>query len=268
MLPLVAKRIKKLDELIPLDRVLLLRRSRLHAGARRAWRSPRSRRPTSRKALLDFVERFEAREGWTPQMLERGRARGARRSAGRRKHAFMLLRLAVTGRKASPPLFETMAVLGKEITRRRLRRRPSVVDARRSSGLARERSRSISGAPSIGTPAATARSTAASPAARPGRAGDTSLAVLAVMLTCCLVLTLQEYIGGSRHATRATSRTTAARYWELKGFAWWSGWRVLGYVIIPMIVIALHARRAAPRLPRLAARLLPAPVDLRRAVPR
>jgi glutamyl-tRNA synthetase len=33
----------------------------------------------------------------------------------------MLLRLAVTGRKASPPLFDTMAVLGKEITRRRLR---------------------------------------------------------------------------------------------------------------------------------------------------
>ena len=33
----------------------------------------------------------------------------------------MLLRLVVTGRKASPPLFETMAVLGKEVTRRRLR---------------------------------------------------------------------------------------------------------------------------------------------------
>ena len=39
----------------------------------------------------------------------------------------MLLRLAVTGRKASPPLFETMAVLGKEITRRRLRRAAEVV---------------------------------------------------------------------------------------------------------------------------------------------
>jgi membrane protease YdiL (CAAX protease family) len=28
-------------------------------------------------------------------------------------------------------------------------------------------------------------------------------------------------------------------YWELWGFVWWSGWRVLGYVIIPMIVIAI-----------------------------
>jgi glutamyl-tRNA synthetase len=39
----------------------------------------------------------------------------------------MLLRLAVTGRKASPPLFETMAVIGKEIVRRRLRRCAEVI---------------------------------------------------------------------------------------------------------------------------------------------
>jgi glutamyl-tRNA synthetase len=37
------------------------------------------------------------------------------------KNLFMLLRLGVTGRKASPPLFDTMAALGKEITRFRLR---------------------------------------------------------------------------------------------------------------------------------------------------
>jgi glutamyl-tRNA synthetase len=33
----------------------------------------------------------------------------------------MVLRLGVSGRKASPPLFDTMAVLGKELTRHRLR---------------------------------------------------------------------------------------------------------------------------------------------------
>ena len=27
-------------------------------------------------------------------------------------------------------------------------------------------------------------------------------------------------------------------YWELRGFAWWSGWRFLGYVVIPMLVLA------------------------------
>ena len=37
------------------------------------------------------------------------------------KQLFMPLRIAVTGRAATPPLFETMAVLGKETCRRRLR---------------------------------------------------------------------------------------------------------------------------------------------------
>jgi glutamyl-tRNA synthetase len=39
----------------------------------------------------------------------------------------MLLRVAVTGRTTSPPLFATMEVLGKEITRRRLRRAAEVI---------------------------------------------------------------------------------------------------------------------------------------------
>ena len=33
----------------------------------------------------------------------------------------MLLRLAATARKATPPLFETLVGLGRELTRRRLR---------------------------------------------------------------------------------------------------------------------------------------------------
>ena len=37
------------------------------------------------------------------------------------KDYFMPVRLAVTGRKDSPPLAETMAVLGREIVRHRLR---------------------------------------------------------------------------------------------------------------------------------------------------
>lgn len=37
------------------------------------------------------------------------------------KELFMAIRLAVTGRTASPPLFDTMVALGKDMTRRRLR---------------------------------------------------------------------------------------------------------------------------------------------------
>jgi glutamyl-tRNA synthetase len=37
------------------------------------------------------------------------------------KDLFMPFRIAVTGTKESPPLFETIEVLGKEIVRRRVR---------------------------------------------------------------------------------------------------------------------------------------------------
>lgn len=43
------------------------------------------------------------------------------------KHSFILLRLVATGRKASPGLFETMAVLGKEVLRRRVRRAAELI---------------------------------------------------------------------------------------------------------------------------------------------
>jgi membrane protease YdiL (CAAX protease family) len=60
--------------------------------------------------------------------------------------------------------------------------------------------------------------------------------VLVVLLTCAVVLTLQEYIGGSDRYAKYFPYD-GSKYWELMGFVWWSGWRVLGYVIIPIIVI-------------------------------
>ncbi len=74
------------------------------------------------KALAAYVERFENRVGWTKQVLEDEANAWCAELGWKTKHAFMLLRVAVTGRTATPPLFETMVVLGKEITRRRLRR--------------------------------------------------------------------------------------------------------------------------------------------------
>jgi glutamyl-tRNA synthetase len=45
------------------------------------------------------------------------------------KEAFMAVRVAVTGRVATPPLFDTLTVLGKEVVRRRLRRAIDVLSA-------------------------------------------------------------------------------------------------------------------------------------------
>ncbi|HEY0193874.1 MAG TPA: CPBP family intramembrane glutamic endopeptidase [Kofleriaceae bacterium] len=71
----------------------------------------------------------------------------------------------------------------------------------------------------------------------PDDAGRASLAVLMVLLTVAGVLTLQEYLGGHDTYERLFPRD-GSRYWELRGYAWWSGWRVLGYVLVPMAVLA------------------------------
>jgi len=61
--------------------------------------------------------------------------------------------------------------------------------------------------------------------------------VLVVMLTCAIALTIQEYVGGADRY-EVWFPYDGSEYWELEGFVWWSGWRVIGYVLIPMLVIA------------------------------
>jgi len=70
---------------------------------------------------------FEARPTWSKDMLDEVARAWAEALGWKTGNAFMLLRIGVTGRKASPPLFETMEALGKEITRRRLRRVADVI---------------------------------------------------------------------------------------------------------------------------------------------
>ena len=70
-----------------------------------------------------------------------------------------------------------------------------------------------------------------------GTAGKTDWRVLVVLATVAVSLTLQEYIG-SHDTFERWFPYNGGENWELYGFAWWSGWRVLGYVVIPMIAIA------------------------------
>ena len=71
----------------------------------------------------------------------------------------------------------------------------------------------------------------------PADAGTTSVKIMIILVVVAVSLTLQEYVG-SHDAYLRFFPDTSSKYWELWGFAWWSGWRVLGYVVIPMITLA------------------------------
>jgi glutamyl-tRNA synthetase len=120
LMPLVQRRMKKLSDLIPLTEFLFsgdLDYTPVAAELTIPDVAPRD----VAAGVRDYVERFEAREGWSAAMLEDTAKQWVAAVGWSTKAAYTLLRLALTARRASPPLFETMEVLGKELTRRRLR---------------------------------------------------------------------------------------------------------------------------------------------------
>jgi len=82
------------------------------------------------KALAELLEGYEQLPAFTAGELEAASRTLAEARGWKTKHLFMVLRLGLTGRKASPPLFDTMEVLGKELCRHRLRRLADLVGQR------------------------------------------------------------------------------------------------------------------------------------------
>ncbi|HEY5949641.1 MAG TPA: type II CAAX endopeptidase family protein [Kofleriaceae bacterium] len=75
---------------------------------------------------------------------------------------------------------------------------------------------------------------------KPSEAGTASWKVLVILVVSAVSLTLQEYIGDRGAFERwFPTHGHPDPYFELKGFAWWSSWRVIGYVIMPLVTIAL-----------------------------
>jgi glutamyl-tRNA synthetase len=84
---------------------------------------PKERKPGEvATALMELIEAFEAVRGpWLAAVTEPLARKYGDDKGWKVKELFSTLRLVMTGRKTSPPLFESMEVMGRELVRRRLR---------------------------------------------------------------------------------------------------------------------------------------------------
>jgi membrane protease YdiL (CAAX protease family) len=76
--------------------------------------------------------------------------------------------------------------------------------------------------------------------------GRPVLTIVVILITSCVTLTLQEYVGQRAQYEKwwPYDPATSSEYWKLRGFAWWAGWRVFGYLLLPMaVVLALPGER-------------------------
>jgi glutamyl-tRNA synthetase len=119
IIPLVQERLKRLDEAPALTEFFF--RDELEYDS--ALLVAKKHTPEESKAALSRVlDTLSAIEEFGIESLENG-LRGLVEELGwKTGHLFMAIRVAVTGSTATPPLFETMSVLGKERSLTRIRR--------------------------------------------------------------------------------------------------------------------------------------------------
>lgn len=118
---LAKERINRLDEFIPLLDYCFS--GDLDYTPVEKFLLPKKRMPKETSKILEkLVEELDKLRAWTVDDLENALREFCEASdEWTTKEIFMMTRVAVTGRKASPSLFDTMVVIGRELCRRRLR---------------------------------------------------------------------------------------------------------------------------------------------------
>ncbi|HXK08652.1 MAG TPA: glutamate--tRNA ligase [Vicinamibacteria bacterium] len=138
VLPLVQERIETLEGFFEYAAFFFVGEVSYDAAALRSMvPKGRSEGETAKalRAVLD--DELDPILDWRPESLERAIRGCAERTGWAPNELFMAVRVATTGRAASPPLFETLAVLGKETCRRRLRRAGEVLKGLRTANDSR-----------------------------------------------------------------------------------------------------------------------------------
>jgi glutamyl-tRNA synthetase len=132
VLPLVQERIDTLEEFFSYGCFFFTGEVTLDDDALRSLVPKGRSAGETAKIIRNLIEEEVDRIlDWTPQALEESLRGFGERKGWTAKELFMAVRVAATGRKASPPLFETLAVLGKETCRRRLRHAAEILKGQR-----------------------------------------------------------------------------------------------------------------------------------------
>src|SRR5688572_22269635 len=58
-----------------------------------------------------------------------------------------------------------------------------------------------------------------------------------MLLTAAVSLSCQEFLGDRNTFVQMNFLPVKHPSWEIWYFVWWSGWRVLGFLIVPSIVV-------------------------------
>jgi glutamyl-tRNA synthetase len=122
VLPLVRERIDTLDAFVDYGQFFFVGDVTYDDGARaRMVAKGRTAAQTAKAFRLLIEEHLDPLLEWRASTIEDALRAFCERHDWTSKELFMPVRVAVTGRAATPPLFDTMTVLGREICRRRLR---------------------------------------------------------------------------------------------------------------------------------------------------
>ncbi len=122
VIPLVRERVDRLGDFMEYAAFFFTNEVVYDESARKKLVLKGKTPPQSAKALRKLLEdTLDPLMEWTAEGVEAALRAHCEKAGLSPKELFMPVRVAVTGRAATPPLFETMAVLGKEICRTRLR---------------------------------------------------------------------------------------------------------------------------------------------------
>jgi glutamyl-tRNA synthetase len=114
IVPLVQERIKRLDEAAPLTAFFFVEGPLEYSSELLLSKRLAGKRDEARRAVETAAARLSEVDRWQREALE-GILRPLAEELGLKAgDLFMLIRVAVTGQTATPPLFETMEVLGRD----------------------------------------------------------------------------------------------------------------------------------------------------------